>query len=128
MFYETITDWSREAGNIFISFCKILRKRYNSPEIVGIIAIPNVFDFSEEVLHISGGIGELGTLQWPLCLFLLFSTALTFGALCKGVRSVGKVCYVFFLKHLVKTSNSIFNNLIPLLSLNIMSYNFSRAK
>ncbi|XP_069113236.1 sodium- and chloride-dependent betaine transporter-like isoform X2 [Argopecten irradians] len=47
-----------------------------------------------KVLNMSSGIDDWGSLQWPLVLVLLLSTAMCFLCIVKGVRSVGKVVWV----------------------------------
>ncbi|KAL5007796.1 hypothetical protein ScPMuIL_016602 [Solemya velum] len=49
--------------------------------------------FERGVLHISGGLDQLGEVQWMIALCLLLAWTLTFFALSKGVRSTGKVVY-----------------------------------
>ncbi|KAL8589243.1 hypothetical protein ACOMHN_017044 [Nucella lapillus] len=49
--------------------------------------------FEVELLGMSKGIQEIGGLQWQVALCLLLSWTLTFLALSKGVKSVGKVVY-----------------------------------
>ena len=47
--------------------------------------------FRRGVLHMSSGIEEIGTPQWPIVLCLLCAWTMTFLALSKGVKSTGKV-------------------------------------
>ncbi|XP_076450427.1 sodium- and chloride-dependent glycine transporter 1-like isoform X2 [Babylonia areolata] len=49
--------------------------------------------FEKELLGMSKGIQDIGTVQWQVALCLLLSWSLTFLALSKGVKSVGKVVY-----------------------------------
>ena len=44
-----------------------------------------------KLLGMSSGIEEVGNIQWQVALCLLLSWTLTFLALSKGVKSVGKV-------------------------------------
>ena len=48
---------------------------------------------SKQVLNISDGIDNLGGLELPLVLALLLAWILVFGALVKGVASLGKISY-----------------------------------
>ena len=43
------------------------------------------------MLGLSGGVDEIGTIKWQVALCLLLAWTLTFFALSKGVKSVGKV-------------------------------------
>ncbi|XP_069484690.1 sodium- and chloride-dependent GABA transporter 2-like [Ambystoma mexicanum] len=53
-----------------------------------------VIEFWErQVLHISDGIGNLGTLQWKLALCLLLAWTICYFCIWKGVKSTGKVVY-----------------------------------
>ncbi|XP_025088378.1 sodium- and chloride-dependent glycine transporter 1-like isoform X2 [Pomacea canaliculata] len=55
---------------------------------------PPAQDFFEvEILKISNGIDEIGAVRWQIALCLLLAWTLTFLALSKGVKSVGKVVY-----------------------------------
>ncbi|ESO97961.1 hypothetical protein LOTGIDRAFT_153071 [Lottia gigantea] len=49
--------------------------------------------FERHILEISEGIHDIGALKWQIVLCLLFAWLLTFVALSKGVKSVGKVVY-----------------------------------
>ncbi|KAK7098482.1 sodium- and chloride-dependent glycine transporter 1-like isoform X2 [Littorina saxatilis] len=49
--------------------------------------------FEKDMLGMSGGIDEIGGVQWQVALCLLLAWSLTFLALSKGVQSVGKVVY-----------------------------------
>ena len=49
--------------------------------------------FRRELLGMSGGIEEIGSIQWQVALCLLLAWTLTFLALSKGVKSVGKVSF-----------------------------------
>lgn len=52
-----------------------------------------------EILKISNGIDEIGAVRWQIALCLLLAWTLTFLALSKGVKSVGKVtCCMYFVK------------------------------
>lgn len=53
----------------------------------------------KELLKMSSGIEEIGSVQWQVALCLLLAWALTFLALSKGVKSVGKVTVFFRLIH-----------------------------
>jgi SNF family Na+-dependent transporter len=55
----------------------------------------NACDFCRfNVLELSSGIDELGSIRWPLFLCLLVAWVLVFLCLSKGIRSSGKVVYV----------------------------------
>ncbi|KAL8618892.1 hypothetical protein ACOMHN_020311 [Nucella lapillus] len=55
---------------------------------------PPAQDFFEvELLGMSSGIDEIGNIRWQVALCLLLAWTLTFLALSKGVKSVGKVVY-----------------------------------
>ncbi|BFZ05079.1 hypothetical protein BsWGS_08118 [Bradybaena similaris] len=49
--------------------------------------------FMNEILGLSDGIEDLGTIRWQIALCLLLTWTLTFFSLSKGVKSVGKVVY-----------------------------------
>ncbi|KAL5005592.1 hypothetical protein ScPMuIL_016750 [Solemya velum] len=49
--------------------------------------------FSNEVLQLSGGIGEVGTLVGPIVICYLVTWIIVFLVLIKGVKSLGKVMY-----------------------------------
>ncbi|XP_041365129.1 sodium- and chloride-dependent glycine transporter 1-like [Gigantopelta aegis] len=49
--------------------------------------------FERHILTITEGIHEIGTVKWQIALCLLFAWSLTFLALSRGVKSVGKVVY-----------------------------------
>uniref|UniRef100_A0A8C4XCW5 Transporter n=1 Tax=Erpetoichthys calabaricus TaxID=27687 RepID=A0A8C4XCW5_ERPCA len=50
-------------------------------------------EFWERVLNISGGIDELGSLNWEMALCFLLAWIICYFCVWKGVRSVGKVVY-----------------------------------
>ncbi|XP_067655017.1 sodium- and chloride-dependent glycine transporter 1-like [Haliotis asinina] len=49
--------------------------------------------FENNILSITDSIADLGTVKWQIALCLLFAWTLTFLALSRGVKSVGKVVY-----------------------------------
>ena len=63
------------------------------------------------MLGLSDGIETMGHIQWPVALCLLLSWSLTFLALSKGVKSVGKVLSVFLFGRLAGISNIFY--LVP---------------
>ena len=50
---------------------------------------------SNEVLHVSGGIEEVGEVQWDLFVCLIVAWILVYGFIWKGLHNSGKVgkCY-----------------------------------
>ncbi|XP_051784480.1 sodium- and chloride-dependent GABA transporter 2-like [Erpetoichthys calabaricus] len=54
---------------------------------------PAVEFWDRRVLNISGGIDELGSLNWEMALCLLLAWIICYFCVWKGVRSVGKVVY-----------------------------------
>lgn len=48
---------------------------------------------SNEILHISEGIEQMGGIVWPLLLCDVIAWIVIFGCIAKGVQSVGKVVY-----------------------------------
>lgn len=56
--------------------------------------IPHLIFFkSNQILHISGGIDEIGTIVWPLFYCLVIAWVTVFFCIMKGVKTVGKVVY-----------------------------------
>uniref|UniRef100_A0A8W7PDH3 Transporter n=1 Tax=Anopheles coluzzii TaxID=1518534 RepID=A0A8W7PDH3_ANOCL len=49
--------------------------------------------FHNEILHISEGIEQMGSIVWPLLLCDVIAWIVIFGCIAKGVQSVGKVVY-----------------------------------
>lgn len=68
------------------------------------ISILNVHNYhlSDEFLKISGGIGELGKIQYPIALCLLAAWAIVFIVLSKGVKSLGKVIISYNFRQIFK--------------------------
>ena len=53
-------------------------------------ALTEVF-YRNEVLHTSGGIEEIGEVQWDLFICLIVAWALVYGFIWKGLHNSGKV-------------------------------------
>ncbi len=50
------------------------------------------------MLHKSAGLHEFGTLDWKLALSLFMAWVIVFLCLIKGIKSTGKVCWVYVCK------------------------------
>ncbi|CAI2735319.1 unnamed protein product [Schistosoma spindalis] len=50
--------------------------------------------WENRVLRISNGIDNLGTIQWDLALCLLLAWTIIFLAICRGIKTSGKVMYI----------------------------------
>ena len=83
---------------------------------------PNIFIsfvlFSHNVLQISSGIDEMGTMVWPLFFTLVFCWVCTYFAIWKGVKVTGKIMYFTGTHRAPLLTNRIF----PLMLLPLSEY------
>ncbi|XP_053396453.1 sodium- and chloride-dependent glycine transporter 1-like [Mercenaria mercenaria] len=108
-FYPTLpwstcdNDWNTE--NCRPSDPEALKKlednsitNHTGEDIYSLVPVRNVSSAKEfwqyNVLEMSSGIDEIGTVKWHLVLALMGAWVLVFLCLIKGVKSVGKVVYV----------------------------------
>jgi len=91
--WATTACWNPESG---IPYPESMPAMHNISEADSETAVEQFW--SNEVLHISGGIEEVGEVQWDLFACLILAWALVYGFIWKGLHNSGKLlwfCAIF---------------------------------
>ncbi|XP_078529839.1 sodium- and chloride-dependent GABA transporter 2-like isoform X2 [Lissotriton helveticus] len=74
--------------------CVELQRNSSSLNMTANSTSPVIEFWERQVLHLSDGIENIGTLQWKLALCLLLAWIICYFCIWKGVKSTGKVVYI----------------------------------
>ena len=84
--WATVSCWAPESG---IPYTESVAALNNISEADTETAVEQFW--RNEVLHASGGIEEIGEVQWDLCICLIVAWALVYGFIWIGLHNSGKV-------------------------------------
>ena len=84
--WATVSCWAPESG---IPYTESVAALNNISEADTETAVEQFW--KNEVLHASGGIEEIGEVQWDLFICLVVAWALVYGFIWKGLHNSGKV-------------------------------------
>ena len=84
--WATVSCWAPESG---IPYKDSLAAMHNISEADTETAVEQFW--KNEVLHASGGIEDVGEIQWDLFICLIVAWALVYGFIWKGLHNSGKV-------------------------------------